>query len=108
MRDADKQAFRLTAYEDGDAIPTTRNEEYTDSMKSSRATTAENPMDQEPPVSEGDTREVTIENIGSQGDGIARVERGFVVIVPGVDVGDELTVEITDVKDTVAFAEPTA
>ena len=58
-----------------------------------------------PPVSEGETREVEIESLGDQGDGIAKVERGFVVIVPETDVGERVTVEITDVGPNVAFAE---
>ncbi len=33
-----------------------------------------------------ETRYVEIEDIGKQGDGIARVERGYVIIVPGADV----------------------
>lgn len=36
----------------------------------------------EPPVEEGEVREVAIETVGDQGDGIAKVERGYVVIVP--------------------------
>lgn len=59
----------------------------------------------EPPVDEGETRDVEIEDIGEQGDGITRVERGFVVIVPDTDQGERVTVEITDVRDTVAFAD---
>lgn len=57
-----------------------------------------------PPVSEGETRQVTIESLGSQGDGIAKVERGYVVIVPDGEPGDEPTVRIERVKDNVAFA----
>jgi len=60
---------------------------------------------QRPPVEEGETRRVEIEDIGEQGDGITRVERGFVVIVPDTEQGERVTVEITDVRDTVAFAE---
>ena len=60
---------------------------------------------QTPPVSEGETRTVTIETTGDQGDGIARVERGYVVIVPGSIPGDELTVEIEVVKENFAMAE---
>lgn len=59
----------------------------------------------EPPVEEGEHREVEIEDIGEQGDGIARVERGFVVIVPDTEKGERVTVEITDVQQNVAFAE---
>ncbi|WP_254272327.1 TRAM domain-containing protein [Haloarcula marina] len=61
---------------------------------------------QTPPVTEGETRSVTIDTLGDQGDGIAKVERGFIVIVPGTQPGDQAKVEITDVRDTVAFAEP--
>lgn len=61
-----------------------------------------------PPVEEGDVRTVTIDTLGDQGDGIAKVERGFVIIVPDTRPGDEVEVEITDVKQTVAFAESTS
>ena len=61
----------------------------------------------EPPVKEGETVDVEIENLGDQGDGIARVERGFVIIVPDTDVAERVTVEITDVRKNVAFAEVT-
>jgi predicted RNA-binding protein with TRAM domain len=47
---------------------------------------------------------VTIETIGDQGDGIAKVDRGYVVIVPGGQPGDEPTVEIEQVQENVAFA----
>lgn len=57
-----------------------------------------------PPVDEGEVREVSIESVGDQGDGIAKVERGYVVIVPGAKPGDEPTVEIEQVKENVAFA----
>lgn len=57
-----------------------------------------------PPVEEGEVRDVTIETVGDQGDGIAKVERGYVVIVPGAHPGDELTVEIEQVTENVAFA----
>jgi len=58
----------------------------------------------EPPVDEGEVRTVTIESVGDQGDGIAKVERGYVVIVPEAVPGDEPTVEIEQVKENVAFA----
>lgn len=58
-----------------------------------------------PPVERGDIREVEIEDLGEQGDGIARVERGFVTIVPETEQGDRVTIEITNVRDNVAFAE---
>ncbi|NGM70399.1 TRAM domain-containing protein [Natronolimnobius sp. AArcel1] len=59
----------------------------------------------EPPVSEGETRTVDIEGLGEQGDGVARVERGYVIIVPDTEKGERVTIELTDVTETVAFAE---
>lgn len=56
-----------------------------------------------PPVEEGDVREVTIEGLGDQGDGIARVDRGYVVIVPDTDVGDEVEIEIAELHDNFAM-----
>jgi predicted RNA-binding protein with TRAM domain len=58
-----------------------------------------------PPVEEGEQRDVEIENLGDQGDGIAKVERGYVVIVPETSVGNRVTVEIQDVRENVAFAD---
>lgn len=58
-----------------------------------------------PPVQEGDQRTVDIEDIGEQGDGIARVDRGYIVIVPDTEQGERVTIEITDVAETVGFAE---
>ncbi|NIS29662.1 MAG: TRAM domain-containing protein [Actinobacteria bacterium] len=58
----------------------------------------------EPPVEVGDVREVEIENLGDQGDGIARVDRGYVVIVPDTEVGDRVTVEIEDIHTNFAIA----
>lgn len=58
-----------------------------------------------PPVEEGEERIVEIENIGDQGDGIARVERGYVLIVPDTETGERVTVQITEVSENVAFAE---
>ena len=60
-----------------------------------------------PPVAEGDTRTVEIEDIGDQGDGITRVERGFVVIVPNTNQGERVEVKITDIGGNVAFATVT-
>ena len=61
--------------------------------------------DSGPPVDVGDRRRVEIEDIGEQGDGIARVERGYVIIVPETKQDDYVTVEIAEVKPNVAFSE---
>ena len=57
------------------------------------------------PVAVGDELTVTIEAIGSEGDGIASVD-GFRLFVPGSDVGDELDVTVADVKSSYGFADP--
>lgn len=56
------------------------------------------------PVSEGETVELEIEDLGSKGDGIARKE-GFVIFVPGGEVGESYDVEITSVGRKFAFGE---
>jgi len=56
------------------------------------------------PVSEGDTHTVKIEGRGKGGDGIARVQ-GFVVFVPGANVGDEVKVRIKTVRRRFAIAD---
>lgn len=58
-----------------------------------------------PPVAEGERRTVEIEDVGDQGDGLTRVERGFVVIVPETDPGERVNIEISNVRDNVAFGE---
>ena len=66
----------------------------------------ETPPDQpQPPVEPGETRYVEIEDIGKQGDGIARVERGYVIIVPGADIGERVKIEVTEVKSNFAVGE---
>ena len=63
------------------------------------------PSEPQPPVENGEIRYVEIEDIGKQGDGIARVERGYVIIVPGAEVGDRVKVEISEVKSNFAVGE---
>ncbi len=58
------------------------------------------------PVDEGDVVEVEIEDLGSKGDGIARID-GFVIFVPGGEVGEKYDVEITSIGRKFAFAEIT-
>jgi predicted RNA-binding protein with TRAM domain len=59
----------------------------------------------QPPVEEGEIRYVEIEDLGKQGDGIARVERGYVIIVPGGEVGERVKVEVSEVKSNFAVGE---
>ncbi|NLV06346.1 TRAM domain-containing protein [Haloarcula rubripromontorii] len=58
-----------------------------------------------PPVAEGETRVVEIDNIGDKGDGVARIDGGYVVIVSDADVGERLRVKMNQVRENVAFAE---
>ena len=56
------------------------------------------------PVEAGDRIEVTIEELGDEGDGIAYVE-GYSVFVPGAGVGETLTVVVDEAKPRFGFAE---
>ena len=60
--------------------------------------------DLDKPVSEGEITEVEIEDLGSKGDGIARKE-GFVIFVPGGEVGETYEIEVTSVGRKFAFGE---
>jgi len=72
----------------------------------SGSTGAAEPSDEpQPPVEEGEIRYVEVEDLGKQGDGIARVERGYVIIVPGGEVGQRVKVEISEVKSNFAVGE---
>jgi predicted RNA-binding protein with TRAM domain len=63
------------------------------------------PDEPQPPVEPGEIRYVEIEDLGKQGDGIARVERGYVIIVPETDVGERVKIEIVEVKSNFAVGE---
>jgi predicted RNA-binding protein with TRAM domain len=77
-----------------------------DVEESQEASTEETaPSEPQPPVEPGEIRYVEIEDIGKQGDGIARVERGYVIIVPDTEVGERVKVEITEVKSNFAVGE---
>jgi len=58
-----------------------------------------------PPVDEDETRTVTIESVGDEGDGIAKVERGYVIIVDGASVGETVRIRVHTVTRNVAFAD---
>ena len=64
------------------------------------------PGEPQPPVEPGEIRYVEIEDIGKQGDGIARVERGYVIIVPDTEIGERVKIEVTEVKSNFAVGEP--
>tara|TARA_A100001037_G_scaffold306718_1_gene354534 strand:- start:18119 stop:18508 length:390 start_codon:yes stop_codon:yes gene_type:complete len=57
------------------------------------------------PVNPGDVCEVTIEDIGSEGDGIAKVGLGYIIFVPKTDIGHKVKIKINTVAKKYAFAE---
>jgi predicted RNA-binding protein with TRAM domain len=59
----------------------------------------------QPPVEVGEIRYVEVEDIGKQGDGIARVERGYVIIVPDTEVGERVKIEVREVKSNFAVGD---
>ena len=71
------------------------------SSRSHRKTTSAS----EPPVTKGEELEVEIEDVGEKGDGIARVGPGYIVFVPDTDIGDRVTIEITQTRENFAFGE---
>ncbi|NHN57880.1 MULTISPECIES: TRAM domain-containing protein [Halorussus] len=77
----------------------------TQSESSSNSSSGGAPSEPQPPVEEGEIRYVEVEDIGKQGDGIARVERGYVIIVPDAEIGERVKVEITEVKSNFAVGE---
>ncbi|OGS46490.1 MAG: deoxyribonuclease [Euryarchaeota archaeon RBG_16_67_27] len=56
------------------------------------------------PVEEGKVYEAKIEDIGREGDGIARIQN-FVIFVPGTKIGDQVKIRITRVGRRMGFGE---
>lgn len=61
--------------------------------------------DRTAPVEVDETLTVTIQSDGDRGDGVAKVNGGFVLFVPDTSVGDEVLVRVTEVHGTYARAE---
>ena len=55
------------------------------------------------PVTEGESYDVTIEDLAKEGDGVARIE-GFVIFVPGTKVGDSVKIKVEKVMRRFAIA----
>lgn len=56
------------------------------------------------PVKVGEEYDVEINEVGSKGDGIARV-KNFVVFINGAKQGEKVRIKITDVRNRFATAE---
>lgn len=107
-----KREIRVGSIDGGDTVRvglfpplSDGNPDQAGSEQDKQAGSDQQPAPPDQPLDVGETRTVDIESIGDQGDGIARVERGFVVIVPDTEQGERVTVEITEVTDSVAFGE---
>lgn len=86
--------------EQDENLPEEENQEDVESEED----VEESEEDYDKPVEEGDIVELEVVDLGSKGDGIARRE-GFVIFVPGGEVGETYEVEITSVGRKFAFAE---
>ena len=62
------------------------------------------PFLQKAPIWRGQQLEVVIDDIGSRGDGIARMHN-YMIFVPGSKVGERVTVKIVSVGGKFAVAE---
>jgi len=113
----DRQMYRVGLFPAADVDVETENEEISGGFtgqipgtqlgtrSSSNSSSSDGETGEKPPVEEGDTQEVEIEDLGEQGDGIARIGPGYVVFVPSTDIGDRVKVRITDARDNFAFAD---
>jgi predicted RNA-binding protein with TRAM domain len=59
------------------------------------------------PVKENQELEVVIDDIGSRGDGISRIQ-GFLIFVPRSKIGERVRVKILSVSEKFAVAEKIA
>ncbi len=55
------------------------------------------------PVQVGETYDVNVTEVSRRGDGVARI-KGFVIFIPGAQVGDQVKILIVAVKDRFAVA----
>lgn len=86
-------------------LPQTTSSAPDDGSTESTSDRSPSRKDSTPPVEKGETLEVEIEDVGDQGDGIARIGPGYIVFVPDTVIGDRVTIEITQARDNFAFAE---
>lgn len=56
------------------------------------------------PVSVGEVFEITVENQGGHGDGIAKID-GFIIFIKEAKKGEKIKIKIKEVKRTFAIAE---
>jgi len=56
------------------------------------------------PVEEGEELDVVVDDVGSEGDGVVKID-GYTVFVAGTETGDAVRVRVTDLKPNFGFAE---
>ena len=83
----------------------TRDSTTSTSSKTASPSASTDSTPVQPPVTEGEKHRLQIEDVGDQGDGLARVGPGYVVFVPDTEIGQQPLVRITTVRENVAFAE---
>jgi predicted RNA-binding protein with TRAM domain len=71
--------------------------------RNSAGFTAQGPPTDEPPVEEGEELTVKIEGKGEEGDGVAKVPPGYVIMVPETEVGEEVKIQVTATRENVGF-----
>jgi predicted RNA-binding protein with TRAM domain len=71
---------------------------------SQRRYRSDRPIFRMAPVKENQEIEVVIDDIGSKGDGIAKLQ-GFLIFVPHGKIGERIKVKITSVREKFATAE---
>jgi predicted RNA-binding protein with TRAM domain len=102
----------VTTDRDGGEVQTTQRRAEsqpprngTPRAKTSAPATSMDDTSNQPPVTEGETLQLDIEDVGDQGDGLARVGPGYVVFVPDTEIGQQPLVRIETVRENFAFAE---
>lgn len=71
---------------------------------SQRRYRSDRPIFRMAPVKENQEIEVVIDDIGSKGDGIAKLQ-AFLIFVPNGKIGERIRVKITSVREKFATAE---
>lgn len=100
-----------TSRDDGEVQTTERqsvsqpSRDVTPSAETVAPSTPAERTSNQPPVTEGETFQLDIKDIGDQGDGLARVGPGYVVFVPDTEIGHQPLVRIETIRENFSFAE---
>jgi predicted RNA-binding protein with TRAM domain len=92
-------AHRIGIFDEVAAAPGTLQDRSSESEED----TATRQPTGEPPVEEGEELTVTIEGMGEEGDGVAKVPPGYVIMIPETEVGEEVRIQVTATRENVGF-----